>query len=268
MTSVKTLCELLTSSGTEVTNLTFPNDDVVWVSWKYSDSEDNIAAGKNVNVAVAAYVTTQARLKLYEYLSELGESVLYSDADSVVFIQNVDEPPKVKTGDYLGHLTDELEEFGSGSYNQEFVSGGLKNYAFSVFCLLTGKGTTKCKVKHITLNYENSKVVNFTTLRDMILKDAAPVRVHNPKKIKGKHDGVVSEPETKEYKVVCKKSRLVDNFDSYPYGYDLITRSCLAVINLGNTTSHVYNLAYIRIDFPHSVYIVRCCLLYGTFFLD
>ena len=88
---------------------------------------------KNVNVAVAAYVTTQARLKLYEYLSKLGNSVLCCDTDSVIYIQNVDEPPKVETGYYLGDLPDELEEFGSGSYIQEFVSGGPKNYAFSVF---------------------------------------------------------------------------------------------------------------------------------------
>jgi len=39
-----------------------PNDDMTWVSWKYS--EDNIAAGKNVNVAVVPYLTTRARLKL------------------------------------------------------------------------------------------------------------------------------------------------------------------------------------------------------------
>jgi len=55
-------------------------------------------------VAVTAYVTTETRLKLYEYLSELGEYVLYCDTDSVILIQNVDEPPKVRTGDYLGHL--------------------------------------------------------------------------------------------------------------------------------------------------------------------
>jgi hypothetical protein len=64
-------------------------------------------------VAVPAYVTTQARLKLYDYLSELGEPVLFCDTDSVIFIQNVDERTKVRTGDYLGHLTDELEEFGA-----------------------------------------------------------------------------------------------------------------------------------------------------------
>jgi len=45
----------------------------------------------------------------------------------------VNKPPKVETGYYLGDLTDELEEFGSGSYIEEFVSGGPKNYAFSVF---------------------------------------------------------------------------------------------------------------------------------------
>ena len=79
--SEKGFYELLTCPGTEVTNLIFPNDDVAWISWKYS--EDNVAAGKNVNVAVAAYVTTQARLKLYEYLSKLGQSMLHSDTDTV-----------------------------------------------------------------------------------------------------------------------------------------------------------------------------------------
>jgi hypothetical protein len=44
------------------------------VSWKYP--EDNVAAGKNVNEAVAAYLTTKAQLKLYEYPSKLGQSVL------------------------------------------------------------------------------------------------------------------------------------------------------------------------------------------------
>jgi len=63
----------------------------------------------------------------------------------------------VRTDDYLGHLTDELEEFGALSFIEEFLKG-------------------------INLNYENSKVVKFTTLRDMILKDTAPVHVHNPKR--------------------------------------------------------------------------------------
>jgi hypothetical protein len=100
------------------------------------------------------------------------------------------------------------------------VSDGPKNYVFSVFCPSTGNRTTKWKVKCITLNYETSKIVNFTTLRKMILEDDTPVHVHNPRKIKRKHGGVVvSETETKEYKVVFKKRRLMHNLDSLPYGH-------------------------------------------------
>ena len=70
VTSEKEFYELFTRPSIEVQNLIFPNDEVAWISWKYS--EDNMAAGKNVNVGVAAYVTTQPCLKLYEYLRELG----------------------------------------------------------------------------------------------------------------------------------------------------------------------------------------------------
>ena len=141
--SEKEFYELLTSPGTEVTNLIFPNEEVAWVSWKYS--EDNVTTGKNVNVAVAAYVTTQARLKLYGYFSKLGKCFILRY--KLIYVQKVDEFPKITIGDYLGDLTDELEVFGSGSLIDEFVSGAPKNYAFSVICLSTGKRTTKCKVK-------------------------------------------------------------------------------------------------------------------------
>ena len=81
-------------------------------------------------MAVAAHVTTQAPIKLYEYLSKFGESVPYCVTDNVIFIQKVDEAPKVGTGDYLSHLTHELEEFGICSFIEEFVSGGLKTICF------------------------------------------------------------------------------------------------------------------------------------------
>ena len=139
---------------------------------------------------------------------------------TVIYVQKEGEPPKVTIGDYLGDLTDELEESDSGCSIDEFFSGGPEKYAFSVICPSTCKRITKCKVNGITLNYENTKVVNFTSLRIMILENAPPVHVHNPKKIKRKHGGiVVSEQKTKEYNVVFKKRRLTETFDSLPYGY-------------------------------------------------
>lgn len=53
VTSLKGTHVLLTSAGTVVANLIFPNDGVEHVSWKHSD--DYIAEGKNVNEALAAY---------------------------------------------------------------------------------------------------------------------------------------------------------------------------------------------------------------------
>jgi hypothetical protein len=90
----------LKSPGIDVCNLIFPNEDVAWVSWKYS--EDNVAAGKNIYKAVSAYVTTQSRLKLYRYLIKLGQSVLYCDTDSVIYIQKVDETPKSRNRELSG----------------------------------------------------------------------------------------------------------------------------------------------------------------------
>jgi len=66
----------------------------------------------------------------------------------------------------------------------EFVSGGPKHFAFSVFTRSTRSDTSDCKVKRITLNYENSMVVNFTTLKKMILDVETHVHVHNPKRSK------------------------------------------------------------------------------------
>jgi hypothetical protein len=120
----------------------------------------------------------------------------------------------------MGDLTDQLEEYGSGSYIEEFVSGGPKNCAFSVICPSTGKRTYKWKVKVITLYYENSKVVNFHTIKSMIHEITRPVHEHNPKKIKRKQGCiVVTRQESKEYKFVFKKRRLIDNFDFLAYGY-------------------------------------------------
>jgi len=87
--------------------------------------------------------------------------------------------PESDNRDYLGDLTDELEESGSGSFIDRFVSRGPKN--FSVICPSTGNRKTKRKMKGIILNYKNSKVVNFTALRNMILEDAPPAHVHNSK---------------------------------------------------------------------------------------
>jgi len=80
---------------------------------------------------------------------------------------------------------------------------------FLYFSLRQENLLTKCKVKGITLNYENSKVVNFTCLRNMILEDDTPLHAHNPRNIKWRHGGVVvSEPEEMDTRLSLRSAGL------------------------------------------------------------
>ena len=66
-----------------------------------------------------------------------------------------------KTGSFLGELANELQQ---DEFIIEFASGGPKNYAF-----LTNKNRSKTVVKGLTLNFENSQIVNFSSIRDHVV---------------------------------------------------------------------------------------------------
>lgn len=50
----------------------------------------------------------------------------------------------------------------------EFVARGLKNYAFKVKTKKTNSETTDCKVKGITMNFQNSELINFDSIKIII----------------------------------------------------------------------------------------------------
>ena len=66
---------MLTSDEQKVKNVRFVSDEAVQLDWVYND--DFIAASCRTNVIIAAYTTTQARLKLYSYLEKFDHRVLY-----------------------------------------------------------------------------------------------------------------------------------------------------------------------------------------------
>ena len=43
--------------------------------------------GLHTNVVIAAFTTSQARLKLYEELYKLSDRILYCDTDSIIFVE-------------------------------------------------------------------------------------------------------------------------------------------------------------------------------------
>jgi len=75
----------LATPGIDVTNLLLAGKEVVWVTWKYVEEEENMPVLRHTNEVIGAYVTTGARLKLYTYLDWFR--VLYCDTNSIIFIQ-------------------------------------------------------------------------------------------------------------------------------------------------------------------------------------
>jgi hypothetical protein len=119
----------------------------------FTNTVDANESNSNVNVALAAFVTCHARLKLLKEITLIGERVLYVDTDSMIFISdpNLYEP---QTGKYLGQLTNEINEK-DGKHIIEFVSAGPKNY-----CYKLDGGKTKALVKGFALNNTSSKQIN------------------------------------------------------------------------------------------------------------
>ncbi|XP_025163157.1 uncharacterized protein LOC112590523 [Harpegnathos saltator] len=228
------LLSLLTSPEHEIINILPINDDVIYVTWRLR--QEALVPSSMTNVVIAAYTTAQARLKLYEYLEKLDRRVLYYDTDSCTYVSTGDpneyEP---RTGNFLGDMTDELENHGQGSYIEAFISGGPKFYSYVV---RTPQGRTHevCKVKGITLNFENSRYINFSSIKNLLIagkiteNEKDDEREEDSRKTSinlrfrairrtAFHD-VVTRDESKSCKSVLLKRRFDNNTGhSLPYGY-------------------------------------------------
>jgi len=215
--SPATFYSILTNPSKDVLHIMIINPDTVLVNWKYKT--EDLDSLRTVNVCIASYTTAQARLKLYEYLENLQERVLYYDTDSVIYVSKEGEyePP---LGNFIGDMTNELESYGSDSYIKEFVSGGPKNYAYKVFSSDKQSDAVVCKVKGIKLNYNNSKLVNFEKIKEMVLlNDKAGVNILYKNFRRTNDHRVITVPESKIYRLKAEKRRFYENYSSVPFGF-------------------------------------------------
>ena len=147
--------DYLSSDSINVLDVNLVNDQTIELHYEY----DKNFVEPNAKTNVAAFTTAYARLKLYDVLNLLQDRVLYYDTDSVIFLSRPGEP-EPPTGNYLGELTDELNE---GDYISTFISGGPKNY-----CYKTASNKIETKVRGITLNCTALKKVSFNVTRALV----------------------------------------------------------------------------------------------------
>ena len=151
ITEVSDFNKILLDGTLEVQNINFLNDEMVEMS--YINKDIFVDNSSSTNIFVACFITSSARLMLYDKLDYFGDQVLYKDTDSVI-----DRPggKKIDCGDMLGEITDELNgEVIKGT----FASGGSKNYSF-----LYGENKSKCTIKGFQLNYKNSEILSHQSL--------------------------------------------------------------------------------------------------------
>jgi hypothetical protein len=211
------LMAILLDETKEISSFCFVSDEMVQLQWRYKT--DFIEITSNTNPFIAAYTTAHARLKLYSYLEILQERVLYFDTDSVIYVTRPGEE-KLPTGEFLGDLTNELESYGPGSSISEFCSAGPKNYTFTVQNPHGEIIGSCCKVKGISLNTLNSTLVNFETMKHMVTQNRqTEVRLSENRIARTKDHRIVTQSETKTWRVVYNKRQLQEDLTTLPWGH-------------------------------------------------
>ena len=227
MTEPSEFFTLVCDDSVQVQTIRIVNEEMVEVVSKKTEEESTV--NPNINVFIAGFTTAYARLKLYEALELLGERVLYFDTDSVIYTWKPGQS-HVPLGNYLGDYTNEIKAdkvTKQPDWIVEFVAAGPKNYGYR-----THLGKQECKVRGFTLNTRGSQVINFDSMKDLILAEIEEpepkprvIPVVNPHKIKrlATTKTIQTVEETKKYRVVTDKRVLEPKtFMTYPYGYQQV----------------------------------------------
>ncbi|GFU38971.1 uncharacterized protein NPIL_10371 [Nephila pilipes] len=194
----------------EIKDVFLPTPEIAAFQW--TQSNDFITQDSSTNIFIAAFTTCHARLKLYSEIEKLNESVLYFDTDSIIYKSDGKNDPPL--GNFLGEFTDEL----NGGIITSFVTGGPKNYAYKLL-----DGSEACKIRGFTLNFQNSLVLNFDSVKELVysMDTTRSMTVINPRKITRdkKKRKIENKMEIKTYKMVYDKRVIQEDFNTLPYGY-------------------------------------------------
>jgi len=143
----------------ELKNEILIDDDTLYVS--YIEKEESRTSLMTTNLALAGFVTANARLRLYKELYKLDKRVIYCDTDSIIYEYDKSKY-NVEEGDCLGQW--ELEENGN---LKEVYALAPKTYGYTSL-----DGEQKYKCKGITLSYGNKTHFTYNKLKTLITGDS------------------------------------------------------------------------------------------------
>jgi hypothetical protein len=190
---------------------------MVQVTYKYKNQyvQDTFST----NVYVAAFTTSNARLRLYDMLDKLGKSVAYYIL--IVLFILIMEKILLKQGVCWVNGLTSWEK----TIVKEWFSTGPKSYGY-----LTNTGKEVVKIKGFTLNYENSKHLNTEGMKRIIEKEIDKVHLRYKMITRNVKDKTLVNIETtKEFRFEYDKRMVMPEKDgiieTFPWGYYKLERS-------------------------------------------
>jgi hypothetical protein len=224
------LRKFLDNRRLEVSSVDLLNDDVIMLTYK--SHKDFVQSGKTNNVAIAAWTTSLARLRLLDALqavvtreNEKGKSavVLYWDTDSILYAirEGFDDPLAFLENPHLGGLKDEKP----GMEILEYCSGGPKNYALKMRNNKTNELLYEMKIRGLTLDFATCQKLQYETFRRKILNfgndDEPLLSVHYEGVLRpdDKTGNVYTTPMTKIFRPVIRKGIVDDEYQIRDFGH-------------------------------------------------
>ena len=204
------------------------------VELRYGDTSEAQLDNPLVSEITAAFTTASARIRLYRCMSWFDESqLLYCDTDSIIYLYDrtnplhktpskdaIDLPPTVSFGKGLGQWSNEMAE---GEHGVEIVASGAKSYSY-----VCNTGRVVLKMKGITHDEANSKKIDFTRMRDMVLnfgiegKDILKDTLNSEPRFSFSTDAakqVITKFLSRSIRLTINEKRSLNGFDTLPFGY-------------------------------------------------
>ncbi|KAL3081243.1 hypothetical protein niasHS_012655 [Heterodera schachtii] len=143
-----------------------------------SDNMDRVVVRKRPEFAkapltnclpVAIYVTSYARLHLYNYMEQVlalnDAELLYCDTDSIYYVNKIGAP-FVPEGEALGQMKREHVD----RRIVEFVAGGPKNYGIRHTARDGTDERANLKIRSFRLSYATQQLLNFEAMKELTLE--------------------------------------------------------------------------------------------------
>lgn len=223
------LFELLLAPVAEINDLYFVNDDTAWISWNYTEDiikSSLLDESRNLSLITGAYVVAQARLLLYDIMCKLGDRLLYTDTDSVIFIHS-DDPndfnPSI--GSNIGELSDEVD---TDSIITEFCGIGAKSYSIRMKNEKTNKFSELSKLKGFQSTPTTKSQLCFDNYKKMIFGscmangdgiDSLTIYSKTKNINRRKFFNIVTVEQQKKFGYTFDKRLVRENYTTTPFGY-------------------------------------------------